>query len=94
MRAEGKASCCDSWYLLVGVLLQKHTSLPSKRKASTQPGSHTNGVPDGSYRMSAVASASTRDVLDAASNGQRSNSNSSRTDYQSAQHKQVLRQGS
>ena len=35
MRAEGEAFCCDSWYLLAGVLLQKRTSLPSKRKAST-----------------------------------------------------------
>ena len=33
MKAEGKAFCSDSWYLLAGVLLQKrHQNLPSKRR--------------------------------------------------------------
>ena len=45
MRAEGKAFCSDGWYLLAGVLLQKpRTRPPSKRKASTESDSHTNGV--------------------------------------------------
>ena len=60
MRAEGKAFCSDNWYLLAGVLLQK-------RKATTQPDSHTNGVSASSNGVSALAS--TPDLLTGPSNG-------------------------
>ena len=76
MRAEGKAFCSDSWYLLAGVLLQKRrTSLPSKRKASTQTDSHTSGVSASSNGGSALAS--TLDLLNGASDGHTSNGHSS-----------------
>ena len=76
MRAEGKAFCSDSWYLLAGVLLQKrHTSLPSNRKASLQPDSLNNG---GSARSNGASPlASIADLLNAASNGHSSNGHSS-----------------
>ena len=66
MRAEGRAFCSDSWYLLAGVLLQKRrTSLPSKRKASTPPDTLTRaGRP-----TEASPLANTVDLLDGASNG-------------------------
>ena len=76
MRAEGKAFCSDSWYLLAGVLLQKrHTSLPSKHKASLQPDSLNNG---GSARSNGASPlASIADLFNAASNGHSSNGHSS-----------------
>lgn len=72
MRAEGKAFCSDNWYLLAGVLLQKRRpSLPSKRKASTPPDSHTNGVSAGSNGGSGRP-----ELLNMASNGHSANGHS------------------
>ena len=74
MRAEGKAFCSDNWYLLAGVLLQKRRpSLPSKRKASMSPDSHTNGV---GASNGGTGLSSHPELLNVSSNGHSSNGHS------------------
>ena len=54
MRAEGRAFCSDSWYLLAGVLFQKRKESPATKRKSYKADGSNGQVSNGNQASSMV----------------------------------------